>query len=306
MCFYVKSNDWNENFFKSLFLSKINLQGKWFMHFSCNSHTSLAHCSVCLYLGLSESGTRWRPRQSGRQPPENFIGKKNQWLCPSSSGAGGKESACQSRRCKRWEFDPWACNILWRRKWKPTPIFIPGKPHGQRSPAGYSPQGHKELDMTEHPSSIKEVWGQSWKRRASVFGSYERKAGDFPGGPVVKNPPSCIEGAGLIPGPGTKILHASWPKNHNITQKQFCNKFKKDLKNGPNIKKEASAASAFVLCGKIVKMHDTWQSWTTLLWRSSDWPHGEEARKPGRWGATGWHRQLSTNLPAVWVSHLGR
>ena len=74
---------------------------------------------------------------------------------------------------------------------------------------------------------------------------------------MVKNSPSCIEGAGLIPGPGTKILHASWPKNHNITQKQFCNKFKKALKNGPNIKKEASAASAFVLCGKIVKMHDT-------------------------------------------------
>ena len=145
MCFYVKSNDWNENFFKSLFLSKINLQGKWFMHFSCNSHTSLAHCSVCLYLGLSESGTRWRPRQSGRQPPENFIGKKNQWLCPSSSGAGGKESACQSRRCKRWEFDPWACNILWRRKWKPTPIFIPGKPHGQRSPAGSQSTGSQRI-----------------------------------------------------------------------------------------------------------------------------------------------------------------
>ena len=50
---------------------------------------------------------------------------------------------------------------------------------------------------------------------------------------MAKNPPSSAGGVGLVPGRGTKILHASWPKNHNIKQKQFCNKFKKDLKNGP-------------------------------------------------------------------------
>ena len=38
----------------------------------------------------------------------------------------------------------------WRRKWQPTPVFLPGKSHGQRSLEGYSPWGHKELDMTEH------------------------------------------------------------------------------------------------------------------------------------------------------------
>ena len=32
----------------------------------------------------------------------------------------------------------------------PTPVFLPGESHGQRSLAGYSPQGHKELDTTEH------------------------------------------------------------------------------------------------------------------------------------------------------------
>ena len=35
------------------------------------------------------------------------------------------------------------------RKWQPTPVFFPGKAHGQRSLAGYSPKGHKELDTTE-------------------------------------------------------------------------------------------------------------------------------------------------------------
>ena len=39
--------------------------------------------------------------------------------------------------------------IPWRRKWKPTPIFLPGKSHGQRSLAGYSPWDRKEADMTE-------------------------------------------------------------------------------------------------------------------------------------------------------------
>ena len=38
---------------------------------------------------------------------------------------------------------------LWRRKWQPTPVFLPGKSHGWRSLVGYGPWGHKELDMTE-------------------------------------------------------------------------------------------------------------------------------------------------------------
>ena len=45
----------------------------------------------------------------------------------------GKESACQFRRCG---FDPWVGKIPWRRKWQPTPVFLPGKSHGQRSLAG--------------------------------------------------------------------------------------------------------------------------------------------------------------------------
>ena len=36
------------------------------------------------------------------------------------------------------------------KKWQPTPIFLPGQSHGQRSLAGYSPWGLKELDTTEH------------------------------------------------------------------------------------------------------------------------------------------------------------
>ena len=40
-------------------------------------------------------------------------------------------------------FDPWVRKALWSRKWQPTPVFLPGKFHGQRSLASYSPWGHR-------------------------------------------------------------------------------------------------------------------------------------------------------------------
>ena len=46
-------------------------------------------------------------------------------------------------------FNPWVGKIPWRRKWQPTPIFLPRECHGQRSLAGCSPWGCQELDTTE-------------------------------------------------------------------------------------------------------------------------------------------------------------
>ena len=51
---------------------------------------------------------------------------------------------------KRCGFHAWDGKIPWRRKWLPTPVFLPGKFHRQRSLVGYSPCGHKESDKTEH------------------------------------------------------------------------------------------------------------------------------------------------------------
>ena len=56
---------------------------------------------------------------------------------------------CLCLQCGRPRFDPWVRKILWRRIWRPTPVFLPGKSHGQRSVVGYIPWGHKESDMTE-------------------------------------------------------------------------------------------------------------------------------------------------------------
>ena len=59
-----------------------------------------------------------------------------------------------SPHLKKWNlrrprFDPWVRKIPWRREWQPTPVFLPGEFHEQRSLAGYSPWGHKELDTSE-------------------------------------------------------------------------------------------------------------------------------------------------------------
>ena len=56
-------------------------------------------------------------------------------------------------QCRSPEFDSWFRKIPWRRKWLPTPVFLPGKSHRQRSLVGYIVHGgHKELDMTEQLS----------------------------------------------------------------------------------------------------------------------------------------------------------
>ena len=50
---------------------------------------------------------------------------------------------------KRHKFDPWVGKIPWRRKWQPTPVFLPGESHGQRSLEGCSAESGTELDVAE-------------------------------------------------------------------------------------------------------------------------------------------------------------
>ena len=89
------------------------------------------------------------------QPPDVKYVKQWIWILFISvqglpSWYSGKESACQCRSWKRHRFIPWVEKIPWSWKWQPTPVFLPGESHGQRSLVGYIPWGHKELDMTEY------------------------------------------------------------------------------------------------------------------------------------------------------------
>ena len=76
----------------------------------------------------------------------------------------GEESACQSRSCG---FDPRNGKIPWRRAWQPTPVFLPGESHGQRSLVGYSPWGCKQSDTTQWLNKYKTV-AKNFPKTSSV------------------------------------------------------------------------------------------------------------------------------------------
>ena len=75
-------------------------------------------------------------------------------------GASGKEPACQCRRCRRCEFDPWVRKIPWRRAWQPTPVFLPGESHGQgawRATAHRVTKNQTQLKQLSMHASGKEI-----------------------------------------------------------------------------------------------------------------------------------------------------
>ena len=65
-------------------------------------------------------------------------GQRSQGFGPDRLGW----SACQ---CRRRGFNPWVSKIPWRMEWQPTPVLLPRESHGQRSLAGYGPQGCKRV-----------------------------------------------------------------------------------------------------------------------------------------------------------------
>ena len=81
---------------------------------------------------------------------DNYINYPSQ--LPGS--LSDKETVCQ---CRSLRFDPCVEKIRWRRKWQPTPVFLPGKCHGQRNLEGYSPWGHKRVKHDSEWTTMKIV-----------------------------------------------------------------------------------------------------------------------------------------------------
>ena len=91
------------------------------------------HLLVILLPVSRDIGLLRLPEQNNR--PRGFLG-----------GSDRKESVCNAGDLG---LVPGLGRSPRRRVWQLTPVSLPGKVHGQRSLAGYSPRGHKELDMTE-------------------------------------------------------------------------------------------------------------------------------------------------------------
>ena len=119
--------------------------------------------ACCLFMPTLRSEMSWSTSSPGHDSPgvssyleippvgcaHLFPSYLQLYLCISGllQWFRGKVSACQCRRCR---FDPWVAQIPWRKKWQPTPVFLPGEIHGQRGLAGYSPWGYKRVrhDLT--------------------------------------------------------------------------------------------------------------------------------------------------------------
>ena len=64
-----------------------------------------------------------------------------------------------------WVISLWLFTFMhWRRKWQPTPVFLPGESHGQRSLVGCHLWGRTELDTTSSSSSKSFIISTSWER----------------------------------------------------------------------------------------------------------------------------------------------
>ena len=61
----------------------------------------------------------------------------------------GKNPPANAGDVKRGRLNPWVGKIPWRRAWQPTPVFLPGESHGQRSLVGYSAWGRKGSGTTK-------------------------------------------------------------------------------------------------------------------------------------------------------------
>ena len=70
-------------------------------------------------------------------------------IVPPLRFRGDSDARKSAHNSRRPGFNPWMRMIPWRREWLPTPVFLPGKSHGQRSLVGFSPWGRKESNTTE-------------------------------------------------------------------------------------------------------------------------------------------------------------
>ena len=122
----------------------------------------LGHC-VCVCGGGCHSDLHRLQHLTQRKTLEHHLGTQNSGTCclsykintgslliafrcsttkhlleqaPGTAPArwlSGEEPACQCRRLRRLGFDRWVGKIPWGRIWQPTPVFLPGESHGQRS-----------------------------------------------------------------------------------------------------------------------------------------------------------------------------
>ena len=108
-------------------------------------HVHTKTCRHMFMAALFKIARKWKqPKFPSSVEWENKI-----WYIPTTSfwaslvAQWKKKKKKSAYQCWRLEFNPWVRKITWKGKCQPTLVFLPGKSHGQRSLAGYSPWGHR-------------------------------------------------------------------------------------------------------------------------------------------------------------------
>ena len=153
------------------------------------------------------------------------------------------------QRQRRWGFDPWLGKIPWRRKWQPTPVFLPGESHGQRSLMGYSPWGLRRV-------------GHDWIDLAAAAGFVEREKKEG-NNPVTKKD-SCF------------LISPSWQSQCRIYSKPeyWSGTCHRTVFLGMKTRTQASAGSREVPRGCLFhslqeKGRGCWKPRGTACWRGA-------------------------------------
>ena len=85
----------------------------------------------------------------------HFISIITVWYIGSSQvSLVVKNPPASASRWKRHRFNPWIRKMPWRRVQQPTPVFLPGESHGQKSLVDYSRWGRREMDTTEQVNTL--------------------------------------------------------------------------------------------------------------------------------------------------------
>jgi len=78
---------------------------------------------------------------AGQTPEKSFVQAPKKSCNIQSGLPGGSVVKKIHLQCRRHGFDPWVQEIPWKRKWQPTPVFLPREPQGKKNLGGYSPWG---------------------------------------------------------------------------------------------------------------------------------------------------------------------
>ena len=116
---------------------------EWHEPWVKNHHVNVDFVCVCTHVHMCVC--IWPERFTGSLTEIN----KSCWERGYFPGGPVVKNPPSNPEDKRRGFDPRVGNIPWSRRWQPTPVYLPGKFHGQRSLAGYRPWGRKESDRTE-------------------------------------------------------------------------------------------------------------------------------------------------------------